>query len=404
MKDRRRLMVALIAAALGTAIGAAGSNLLRGDKPAAGGHADEAGHKEGEGHGDEGGEHDGEEGTLLLNEARLKAAGIGIEKVAAALIENTTPLPGEVRFNQDKLAEITPRIGGVIVSIQKNLGDPVRQGEVLATMESQTLAEWRSAYLAGEKRLELARANHEREKRLWQDRISAEQDYLNASKEKAEAEIALQGSRDRLLSIGAALPRQNRDLARYELRAPLAGTIVAKHATQGEAVKDDATLFQIANLDELWAEAAVYPKLINQVQQGQRVTVVAQQQGLSTEGRITHIGALIGEKTRTATARVSLDNKARQWRPGMYVNIAVADGAAQVPVAVKPGALQTLDGKTVVFVRQGDTFEARQVVTGRQSPAWVEISRGLKAGEAYAATNSYVVKAEIGKATASHDH
>ncbi|GAB3266001.1 efflux RND transporter periplasmic adaptor subunit [Chitinimonas naiadis] len=406
MKNKQILIAVLVAASVGAGLGATSYGLLSSAEGTTGpkGKA-EAGdeHKEGETH-QEGEEEHGEEGAITLNDARVKAAGISIERAGPALVANTMPLPGEIRFNQDSLAEITPRVTAVIVGINKNVGDKVRKGDVLATLESQTLAEWRSEYLANEKRLELARSNFEREKRLWQDKISAEQEYLNAKKELAEIEIAMQGSRDRLLSIGASIPKQNLGLARYELRAPFAGTIVEKHATTGEAVKEDVTLFQIADLNNVWAEIAVYPKNINQIQLDQNVTVRSKDQGLSTTGKIAHIGALIGEKTRTATARITIDNAKGLWRPGMFVNIEVADGSVKTQVAVKPNALQSLEGKAVVFVREGEKFEPREVEVGRQNAEWVEIVKGLKAGEAYASTNSYVVKAEIGKATASHAH
>ncbi|QDQ27045.1 efflux RND transporter periplasmic adaptor subunit [Chitinimonas arctica] len=406
MKNNRILIAALVAASVGAGLGAAGYGLLGHEEHTAGtkGKAETGdAHREGEAH-KEVEEAHGEEGGVTLNDARVKAAGITVERAGTALVANTMPLPGEIRFNQDSLAEITPRVTAVIIGIHKNVGDKVRKGDVLATLESQALAEWRSEYLANEKRLELARGNFEREKRLWRDKISAEQEYLNAKKELAEIEIAMQGSRDRLLSIGASLPKQNLGLARYELRAPFAGTIVEKHATTGEAVKEDVTLFQIADLNNVWAEIAVYPKNINQIQLDQSVTVRSKDQGMATTGKIAHIGALIGEKTRTATARITIDNARGLWRPGMFVNIDVADGSVKTPVAVKANAVQTLEGKTVVFIREGEKFEPREIEPGRQNAEWVEVIKGLKAGEAYASNNSYVVKAEMGKATASHAH
>ncbi|AOY00233.1 efflux RND transporter periplasmic adaptor subunit [Jeongeupia sp. USM3] len=417
MQHKQTLLIALLSAAIAGGAGyvlrgtAAEPSHAASGEEAHGDHADEpAGegkkeHKEGnEAHGAEGGESEHEEGGVEMKEARLKQAGIVLETAGPAELSNAIPLPGELRFNQDRLTEVTPRLAAVAVSVHRNLGDTVKRGELLAVLESQTLAEWRSDYLAQQKRAQLARTTYQREQKLWQDKVTAEQDYLAARKDLADAEIALQGSRDRLSSIGAALPTENRALARYELRAPQNGTVVEKHLTAGEAVKEDATLFQIADLSDVWAEFAVYPKNLEQIRLGQQVSVRAGEDGVAATGKVAYIGALVGEKTRTATARVTLPNPDGRLRPGMFVNIEVAEGRVSIPVVVKADAIQSVEGKRVVFVREGERFEPRPVELGRQTGALVEVRSGIKPGERYAAANSFVVKAELGKATAEHSH
>lgn len=351
---------------------------------------------------DEKDEH-GTERVEMHNEA-IKKAGIELQRAGSVKLSNIVPLPAEIRFNQDQTAEVTPRLAGVVVSVHKNLGDRVRKGELLATLESQMLAEWRSDYLAAQKRLELARSNFEREKRLWDDKITAEQDLLLAKKEVAEADIARQAAADRISSIGAVLPTQPRNLARFELRAPLSGTVVEKHITPGEAVKEDATLFQVTDLSTVWAEIAVYPKNISQIRQGQKVSVSAAELGSQTVGTVSYIGAQVGQQTRTAMARVTLSNPDGKWRPGLFVTVGVLEGDVTVGVAVKSVALQTVEGRQVVFVREGDSFEARPVELGRKDGQWVEVVKGLRAGDVYAANNSFIVKSELGKAGAEHEH
>ncbi|UXY14082.1 efflux RND transporter periplasmic adaptor subunit [Chitiniphilus purpureus] len=428
MQHKQTILITLLTAAIAGVAGYAIRGVTEAPAHAAGlqegGHADHAGeekhaedsHDHGAGHGDghghdgkaadgkagEGEEH-GEEG-LVMTQARLRQAGITIETAGPGELGDAVPLPGELRFNQDRLTEVTPRLAAVAVSVHRNLGDTVKRGDLLAVLESQTLAEWRSAYLANRKRAQLARITYQREQKLWQDKVTAEQDYLAAQKELDEAEIALQASKDRLASIGAALPGANRSLARYELRAPLDGTVIEKHLTAGEAVKEDATLFQIADLSDVWAEFAVYPRNLEQIKLGQQVTVRAGEGGIAATGKVAYIGALVGEKTRTATARVTLPNPDGRLRPGMFVNIEVAQGHIKVPVAVKADAIQSVEGRNVVFVREGERFEPRPVVLGRQTGSLIEIRSGLKSGQRYAAANSFVVKAELGKATAEHSH
>jgi cobalt-zinc-cadmium efflux system membrane fusion protein len=128
---------------------------------------------------------------------------------------------------------------------------------------------------------------------------------LQAQKDLAEAEIAVQSAADRLRAIGAGVSTQSRDLARFELRAPLDGLITEKHLTAGEAVKEDANLFQIADLSSVWAEISLYPKNLNQIRLGQKVTVKAAELNMETSANVSYIGALVGEQTRTAKARVT---------------------------------------------------------------------------------------------------
>jgi cobalt-zinc-cadmium efflux system membrane fusion protein len=349
-------------------------------------------------------EKDGHAGDRVeMAEATIKTAAIEIATAGPASLIGKEPLPGEIRFNQDRLADVTPRVNGVAVSVHKNLGDRVKKGDLLVVLESQALAALRSDYLSALKRLELARATFAREKRLWQDKISAEQDMLQAQKDLAEAEIAVQAAADRLRAIGAGVSTQSRDLARFELRAPLDGLITEKHLTAGEAVKEDANLFQIADLSSVWAEISLYPKNLNQIRLGQKVTVKAAELNMETSANVSYIGALVGEQTRTAKARVTLANGDGRWRPGLFVTIEVAEGEVKVPLAVKASALQTHENRQVVFVREGNAFEARPVQVGRRDGDWAEVTSGLKPGERYAATNSFIVKAELGKASAAHE-
>ena len=137
---------------------------------------------------------------------------------------------------------------------------------------------------------------------------------------------------------------------------------------------------------------------------GQKATVKATAFDVEGEGAITYITTLIGGQTRTATARVELDNKTDKWRPGMFVNAELVAEEIPVPVAVSPDALQTIRDWTVVFGRYSQYFEARPLELGLSDGRMIEVLKGLSAGERYAAGNSFAIKAELGKSGASHDH
>ena len=193
-------------------------------------------------------------------------------------------------------------------------------------------------------------------------------------------------------------------LPRYEIRAPIGGTVVERDMTVGEAVPADRNIFVVADLSSVWIEAGIPAKDLVRVRQGQPATVVGTDQGLAARGRVTFIGALIGEQTRRAIARIVMPNTGGAWRPGSFVTVRLEQSSATVLLAVPVAAIQTFRDWQVVFVRYGDWFEARPLTLGRSDGAWVEVQSGLKTGERYAATNSFAVKAEIGKLGATHDH
>jgi cobalt-zinc-cadmium efflux system membrane fusion protein len=151
-------------------------------------------------------------------------------------------------------------------------------------------------------------------------------------------------------------------------------------------------------------ELSVPAAALGQLAEGMAAQVRATAFEARGEARLSHIGALVGEHSRSATARLVLANPKGLWRPGLPVTVALKAAEADVPVAVTADAVQTLDGRSVVFVRQGQQFEARTVELGRRDEHHVEVQKGLAAGERYAARNSFLVKADIGKAAAEHTH
>lgn len=343
------------------------------------------------------------EARVTLTDQQVKQNGIELLTAGPARIESALQLIGEIRFNQDRQVIVVPRLTGVVESVAANAGDQVKKGQVLAVISSPALADQRSELLAAQKRLALARTTFEREKKLWEDKISAEQDYLQAQTAMQEAEIAAQSARQKLASFGGEL-RGNGNLTRYEIRAPMSGVVVEKNLSLGETVKEDATIFVVADLSTVWAEMTVYAKDLNTVKVGQKATVKATAFESQSNGTVSYVGSLVGEQTRAATARIVLPNPQGIWRPGLPVSIELVSGEVEVPVAVSAEAIQTVRDWTAVFGRYGENFEARPVELGRSDGKFTEVINGLNAGEQYAAKNSFLIKADVGKSGASHDH
>jgi cobalt-zinc-cadmium efflux system membrane fusion protein len=347
------------------------------------------------------------EGRVEMADETMQSTGIALETAGPALIRDYITLPGEVALNTDRVARVVPRVAGIVAEVRRNLGDRVRRGETLCVVESRELAEARSNYLTALAREELTRTTFTREQRLFEQKISAEQDYLAARQALTEAEITRKATGQQLRALGVLLPTaadEAANLTRYEVRAPFDGILVEKNISLGEAVSAEKEVFIVADLSSVWVEITVYPRDLSRVQVGQRALVQVPSTSLQAVGTLAYVGPLVGDATRTAKARLILPNTDGNWRPGLFVEVQVLESEAEVPLAVRAEALQTWRDGPAVFARYGDQFEVRPLVLGQRDSAYAEVRAGLLPGTRYATANSFVLKAELGKAGATHDH
>ena len=342
------------------------------------------------------------EGKVEMTETQIQAASISLETSRPASIRSALQFPGEIRFNEDRTAHIVPRVGGVVDSVSANLGQKVKRGQVLAVVSSAMVSELRSELRGSQQRQALARTTYEREKTLWEQKISPEQDVLQAQQTLREAEISVANATQKLLTLGASTGSSS--LGRLELRAPFDGIVIEKHVALGEAVREDTTVFTISDLSNVWAELNVPARDLSQVRVGERVVVRAGASDATADGRVSYVGSLLGEQTRTARARVVLPNPQDAWRPGLFVTVEVVANEVNAPVTVAASAIQTLAEKPVVFLKVEGGFVPQAVQLGRSDGKRVEVTSGLKPGANYAAAGSFVVKAQQGKGSATHTH
>ncbi len=332
---------------------------------------------------------------VAMADAQIKASAIDLQVAGPARIHALAQFPGEVQLNDDRTVHVVPRVAGIAESVLVTTGQTVKKGQVLAVFSSQLVSELRSVLQTAERRLEHMQSLYEREKRLWEQKISAEQDYLQAQHSVQEAEIDLENAKQKLAALGVG--RGSGAMNRFELRAAYDGLVVERSLSIGEAVKEDTPIFTIADMSTVWVEAAIPAKDLPLFKVGDKVALRAVAFDAQTTGTVAFLGALVGEQTRMAKARLLVPNPKGTWRPGLFVNIEVKATDAEVPVAVQTDALQTLGTQQVVFVREGNNFVAHPVTVGRNDGAHVEIVHGLVAGARYAAHNSYIIKSEMSK-------
>lgn len=358
------------------------------------------------------------EGRAPMADALVERAGIAIEAAGPATILERLRLPGEVALNADREAHVTSRFSGVVTSVSASQGDFVQAGQTIAVVESRELAGVAEEYVEAAHRLHYVETVFARERQLHERRISATRDFDAARHDLEEAQIAVQVAEQKLTAAGIPVGRVRAldseptgrraaslgSITRVEVRAPISGQVIARDVSVGESVSEVQTLFTVADLSTVWVEVTVYQRDVARVRPGMAVRVREPEGAGEAEGRVQFVGAVVGEDTRAARARVVIPNPSGRWRPGQAVDVDVATAEYRVPLAVRTSAVQDFRDFRVVYARHDGQFEVRMLELGVSDSTWTEVLGGLRVGEPYAATNSFIVKAEIGKAGATHDH
>jgi cobalt-zinc-cadmium efflux system membrane fusion protein len=380
--------------------------------PDAEGHEDHEGHQDDDGHNghDEHDEHD-DHGSVDLTPDQMDAFDVRTATVSGGPISVTIERPAEVVYDENALAHVVPRVAGIARTINAAEGDEVAEGEVLAVLESRELADAKATYLASLERLALAKENFARADALIDKRIVSAKVHLEAKTDYAEARISLRNARQKLFALGIGESRLNEiaeedeaDLTEYVMRAPLSGTVVARHLTRGESVPTDREAFVIADVSSVWVDISIYAHDLEQVEAGQSVTVVTESR-LETEGKIAFVTPNVSEETRTANARVFMANKPMRLRPGMFVTARIAMIEDPAEVRVPAAALQNHEGRDVVFVKDKEGgFNPRPVTLGRRNSHYVEVLAGLRKGDTIVTDGAFIVKSQLAKSGFDDGH
>lgn len=274
--------------------------------------------------------YDSPEGAVVIAADMAAASGMETAPATGGVLRETLALYGSIQPNPERMRDVTARFPGIARSVAVRVGDVVRAGQTLATIES------------------------------------------------------------------------NESLQVYAVAAPIAGTIAARAINPGESA-GAAPLFGIADFSSVQAELNVFPRDRGRLGNGQAVAVAAADGGAQGSGRIDYV-APVGTGNQALTARVVLDNQDGRWTPGQFVNADVTVGETPVALLVPVAALQSFRDWDVVFVADGDHFQAQPVELGRNDGVNVEVLSGLKPGARIVIANAYLVKADIEKSGASHDH
>jgi len=390
------------------------------------GKAEETAHEE-HGHGDE-----GHVDEVTLTPAAIKRWGIRTEPLKRHVLKETINLPARVSFNAEAIAHIGSVVSGRVSQIKVRVGDTVKAGDVLLEIVSPELGQTQSEYVqrrnaiaTTEATVKVAKNLYDRAKALYDESQgialsdvqkreaefhAAEGELIAVRSAKSAAENALhvlgmgQKAIDTLGETGEIDPN-------YVIRAPFGGRIIDREATLGEAVGPDRdALLVLADMSTLWVIADMPEMRIGNIEVGAKATVtVAAFKDIQFEGTVTYLGAQLNVATRTIPVRIEVHDVQSKLRPGMFAQatIAIGDTSSEPVAAIPESAVQNVEGETCVFVPvegEPNTFARRVVHVGTSIGRMAPVFAGLREGEAYVAQGTFILKADLGKAGAAHEH
>jgi cobalt-zinc-cadmium efflux system membrane fusion protein len=344
---------------------------------------------------------------IVLSPAAVSGLNLKTIPVERRVLDAAIRATAVIRANENRLAHVSPRIPGKVVEVKAVLGDRVEGGQVLAFLDSLELGEKKSAFLQARANLNVARRNHQREERLFKQRISSEKDYLEAKGEFERSDAAYRASREALRLLGLTDQQieeitwggKDHPLSHFPIMAPFAGTIIEQHNTLGELIKPEEKPYTIADLSTLWIVLDIYEKDLGRVAAGTAAEVrVDAYPDERFSGQIAYLSDILDEATRTARARVEVDNRRGRLRPGMFATaIVTLPSDKAIPVVTIPAAaVQQINGKPVAFVEESaGSYAVRHLTLGHETEGVVEVQAGLAEDERVVTDGSFTLKSEV---------
>jgi cobalt-zinc-cadmium efflux system membrane fusion protein len=334
---------------------------------------------------------------------------IGLEVAAAVLthMQEYLRTTGTVQPIDSRVASVRPLARGRIVEVRAKVGDRVKAGQTLAVFDNveagELIAQLQSARAELEQRkarLAPARRQTERSRRLADIGAGSEKDFESSQAEQQEIDASVRSQQSTINGIEVRLRRFGVSNASAHssyltaLKAPFAGVVTKAQASTGDFVDDSREVFAVASLSQVWVQAEVYEKDLGRISVGQNASIaVDTYPNEHFTGRVAYISDVLDPQTRTARVRCEVANDDLKLKTDMFASVELPTKFDKQAVTVPTGALQEVEGKSVVFIQRSQTqFEKRDVEKGSTVNGQTEITRGLKAGESIVARGSFHLK------------
>lgn len=384
-------------------------------------------------------------GKIVLDQDDLRASGVLVAAVGNGNVHETLEAPGEIDVAQNHLAQVTPAISGRVRSIRRLAGDAVDAGSVLCTIESSELGGARTDLQSAAAEAAVTKRNLDRLRQLFEKGLRSETEVWASEAEYNKARLHVDAATAHLRALGINPDQQASEhiadvINQYELRSPLAGTILQQQLTIGQNVEQKDVLFTVADLSSVWVNASVNERDVAKLRNGMSASVQVQTQAVSPvvlDGLVAYLGQQADQQTRTVPVRVVISNPRLKdsnrgflLRPGMFTTVRFMTATKPGVITVPPEAVQEIDGQTVVFLQSSGTrheerssekqegtedddhpaektgksggepsvvFEPRVVTLGISDGKAVEIVKGLQRGDKVVIRNAFLLKSELEK-------
>ncbi|BAV66712.1 efflux RND transporter periplasmic adaptor subunit [Sphingobium cloacae] len=328
--------------------------------------------------------------AVAMNAQAITQAGISTETIQAGGLGAEIVAQATVSASPQGEAIVTARAAGAVTRLMKRLGDPVRAGETLAIVESRDAAQIAADRTAAAAKAVQAQKALAREQYLFRQKVSARVEL-----EQAEADAAAAAAEARRASVSAGAARVTSDGRGVVVSSPISGRVTAASVSLGAFVQPETELMRVADASKVQIEAAVGPTDAQRLSPGDKA-IIELPDGRTMDARVRAVTPGLASETRSATAVLDVSGT---LQPGLAVRVRLlpSRGDSSNAIVVPEEALQSLEGRDVVFLRTAQGFRAQTVTIGQRSNGRVEIIRGLSAGSQIATRNAFLLKAEIGK-------
>jgi cobalt-zinc-cadmium efflux system membrane fusion protein len=327
----------------------------------------------------------------LVREGLIQTAQVARQRVAAPIT-----LTGEVRFDERRIGHVSSQVEGIIKKVHVALGSRVKRGQALIEIDSIAVGEAQTSYREAQGLLELARQDFERVSELRQENIASEKEFLQAKQALAAAQIRAEGARSKLDRLGSG------GGGAIVLRAPMDGSVLLMHAVSGEVARSDESLLTVGDNTIVWVWADLYERDLAAVHEGRAagalgaLVSVKAYPGQEFPGTVDLVSPAMDESSRTVKVRIEVANSKGRLLAGMFADVKLMLPTAEEVLAIPRSAVLEDEGRAFVFVFHHDDYYVRRPVTpGRSWPGWVEIKRGLEAGQTVVTEGSFLMKSDV---------
>ena len=368
---------------------------------------------------------DRQDQRVELDPDAFELAGIRLAEARIAALPQVLEVAGRVGLNENRVARVGSLVNGRISEVYANVGDRVKAGDRLATIQSHEVDDARADYAKAkaelercQSQLEYATKVRDRAARLLDLKAGSLEELQRAETEVHRAEmdilvsraeigrieehlehigLSVEGALEEYTETGAVRTDHFDELERIPVDSPITGTVLERMVTPGSVVGTSDDLFVVSDLSTLWVHAEVPESYLNSLQSGQSVIVrVEAYPDVGFPARLAHIGDVLNPATRTVQVRCETDNAGGKLRSEMYATVLFELGSGDATVTVPKDAVQDIDGKSVVFVQTAPLgFEVRNVETGRSWNEQIAILSGLSPGDTVVSQGSFLLKSEI---------